>query len=694
MGEMNNARPSHSSYAFLAIISFGVYLITICPSVYLGDSGELTAAAFSLGIPHNSGYPLYALLGKIFCLIPIGNVGFRMNLMSSVLAVGCLLLVYGIVASLTSSRVAALSSTLILAFTPLFWLQTVASEVYSMHLFFLALLIYILWRWDREGDFHLLCLFAFVTGLSFGNHLQTLMLAPAVVFLVVARDRKALFGPTNILVLVFLFLTGLFVYIYLPIRTNAGAAIHWGDPNTLGRFLAHVTGRTHREVYMLSQTLLGYFHRTNQTLSLVGTQLGVILLVALWGFLKLRPLRWQVFFVLLITFDLAYAVFLNVVSIKVTPFALPTLVVLTILSGTGIAGGLEWLRNRPKISIGIQRLAKGFCYAVPALPLLLNFSASNQSSNYTAYEYAVNALRTTGPGSILFLEGDNNFFPVAYARIAERMRPDLILFDRHNILYKMPYLGEGKGSFVGEWEEYRRILEKEIIKKLSPAGIYYLTFVPATLSLPQGYRLVPEGLLNGVAKKVDQGIPYRVRNMWKYYSSDSFYEKFERDFMTRQVQAYFHLRYGHYLFLAAQQDLGLQYLRNASRIGYDDSVVRTKVANILADYGYFEEARVELEKVLAGKDEGTVSNSWGVYYYKKGDYGRAAEYFEKAVGLKPREHSYLKNLGLALYKAGDRDGAVKVFRRSLSIDVNQPEILELMKKEGLCPDQEKMPGDS
>ena len=45
-------------HLFLVIIPVVVYLVTICPTVYLGDSGELTAAAFSLGIPHNSGYPL------------------------------------------------------------------------------------------------------------------------------------------------------------------------------------------------------------------------------------------------------------------------------------------------------------------------------------------------------------------------------------------------------------------------------------------------------------------------------------------------------------------------------------------------------------------------------------------------------------------------------------------------------------
>ncbi len=91
----------------LGIVIFVVYQSTISPVVYLGDSGELTAAAFSLVIPHGSGYPLYTLLGKLFCLIPIGNVGFRMNLMSVFFAMATLWLVYSLIVRITASQTAA-----------------------------------------------------------------------------------------------------------------------------------------------------------------------------------------------------------------------------------------------------------------------------------------------------------------------------------------------------------------------------------------------------------------------------------------------------------------------------------------------------------------------------------------------------------------------------------------------------------
>ena len=125
---------------FLSIIVVGVYLITVCPTVYLGDSGELTAAAFCLGIPHNSGYPLYVLMGKLFCLIPAGSIGFRANIMSCFFGAGTVWLVYSLIWTMTASKVAAFAGGLMLAFIPALWLQTVSAEVYTLHAFFVALL--------------------------------------------------------------------------------------------------------------------------------------------------------------------------------------------------------------------------------------------------------------------------------------------------------------------------------------------------------------------------------------------------------------------------------------------------------------------------------------------------------------------------------------------------------------------------
>jgi hypothetical protein len=249
------------------------------------------------------------------------------------------------------------------------------------------------------------------------------------------------------MVLSVFFIAALSMYLYLPIRTEAGASIHWGDPNTLDRFLAHVSGQTHRSGYVLNESLMECMLRTKETLWFVYSQFGVILLFSVWGWFKLSSVRWKVFFVLVIVFDFAYTVFLNIISLEITPFILPTFVVLSLLGGVGLSDLLKKLGAFSSVRLGSQRLIKTALAVIPAIFRFMNYGLCDQSRNYTAYEHAVNIFRTTTNGNVLFLEGDNNFFPVVYGRIVERMREDLILFDRHDIIYKLPYLGEKRGQF-------------------------------------------------------------------------------------------------------------------------------------------------------------------------------------------------------------------------------------------------------
>lgn len=48
-----------------------LYVWTLAPSVMGGDSGELTAAALTGGVPHPPGYPLFALLARLFAALPL-----------------------------------------------------------------------------------------------------------------------------------------------------------------------------------------------------------------------------------------------------------------------------------------------------------------------------------------------------------------------------------------------------------------------------------------------------------------------------------------------------------------------------------------------------------------------------------------------------------------------------------------------
>jgi hypothetical protein len=75
------------------ILIFQLYLYTTFPA-FKSDSPETITAAYTLGISHPPGYPLYTLAAKIFYYLPFGSPAFRGNLFAIFLAIIVLVLSY------------------------------------------------------------------------------------------------------------------------------------------------------------------------------------------------------------------------------------------------------------------------------------------------------------------------------------------------------------------------------------------------------------------------------------------------------------------------------------------------------------------------------------------------------------------------------------------------------------------------
>ena len=69
------------------------------------DMGEFATAASTLGIAHNTGYPLLILLGKLFTFLPVGDAAYRVNLMSAAFTALAVAVVFGIIHDLTDDVV-------------------------------------------------------------------------------------------------------------------------------------------------------------------------------------------------------------------------------------------------------------------------------------------------------------------------------------------------------------------------------------------------------------------------------------------------------------------------------------------------------------------------------------------------------------------------------------------------------------
>jgi len=237
------------------------------------------------------------------------------------------------------------------------------------------------------------------------------------------------------------------------------------------------------------------------------------------------------------------------------------------------------------------------------------------------------------------------------------------------------------------WEEQRNAMEKGIIVESRQRPIYYAVFGPYAVEMPDSYRLIQKGILYRVMKEGGTVEARDLHRVWTTYAMESVYESFEKDFMNREICAYYFFDRGKALILSGQTSAGLTHMKRARDVGYNDNVIHSEMAVFLTDHGFFEEAELSLARsLLYHEDLSGVHNNWGYYYHKTGKYEEAVMSFRKAVDLKPERYGFLNNLAFALFEAGHKEEASRVFKKSLSLKVNQPEIQKFMRGKSMLGD--------
>ncbi len=194
--------------AVVFLISSVVFLMTVAPTISFWDCGEFITAAVTMAVPHPPGAPFFQLVGRMLSLLPFGDLGFRVNLMSTFSSSLTVLFVYLIsmrmlrewkgdpktpMAALTMLLSAA-TGALILSFSDTFWFNASEAEVYGIGMFFISVVVWIGVEWYfHKGVFNSersLLLIAYLMGLSIGVHLLSLLAMFFVFFLVYFRDRS------------------------------------------------------------------------------------------------------------------------------------------------------------------------------------------------------------------------------------------------------------------------------------------------------------------------------------------------------------------------------------------------------------------------------------------------------------------------------------------------------------------------
>ena len=168
-----------------------LYIRTLAPSLLWGDSAEFQTLSYTLGMTHPSGYMTQIMFGKLFTYIPVGNIAYRVNLMSAFFGALAVAETYWIVRLLGGWRGTAVSASILLALTEGFWWRALLAESYAPAAGMLATVWLLVLLWRNTGKWFFLFLAGLAGGLSLGIHSTVVMTALSVlVFMALTARRR------------------------------------------------------------------------------------------------------------------------------------------------------------------------------------------------------------------------------------------------------------------------------------------------------------------------------------------------------------------------------------------------------------------------------------------------------------------------------------------------------------------------
>lgn len=482
----------------LAFIIFAgclaLYVPTIATSIGWTDAGELMAVAATMGIAHPTGYPLLTLLSRTWLLLPFDlRVLTQLNLFVSVLVAAAMSWFFLLLRGLDKTgrkergdqvRWPAVAATGFLATSTTVWTQATSYEAYALQL---LLLIGILATWFaaiREQSpatsetTRWWFVFALLVGFGFANHMTTVLLAPALLWHYFRTYGSTTAAWRRVARLVPFGLTGLSLYLMLPVRSNVLPPLNWGAPSDWESFWTHVGGAQYR-LWMFT----GWNVVERQWNLFVGGLpdefIVAVFPVALWGMIILG----RTGFTMAITFGLL-AVTTVVYSInydmyEIGPYFLPFYVVVAITTAIGMADVVRRLSTK---GVGIRAALPLLAVCAIAWQIVSHREDVRREAPSLVEQFASTTLAHVPPNSVILTgRWDFLYSPSLYLQHVERTRPDVVLIDHSLLRDRSWYLDgvrrRGPGfdqSLANEFDHFRRELRKfERGDPFSPAVIQF-----------------------------------------------------------------------------------------------------------------------------------------------------------------------------------------------------------------------------
>ncbi len=347
--------------ALLLIVVYALLLLVYAPTLlrqvgggespYMDDVGEAQVTLNLWGTLHHSSYPLWTISGNLL-VSALRAVGVAPELAPSLHSTLWQLVALGIffalLRHLTDDPLTAALATFLLGLPRTIWFHAVVPEVYSLSLTFqIGLLAVALWR--GIPIYRRVMLLALIGGLGVAHHRLIALLIPALFYAILPDVRAALQNQPRRAILTALaaFATGVagfLPYLYLPLRAQAGALWVYGDPSAWAGFWEQFTGAEAGFLFSLPPDVAGVFENLGKTLSILWTEL-LILLIPSAAALLILPL-FRRYGRLGVTLWLAFGAHL-VWLIALHRVVMPEAVAMPMIAVLLLALGAAWARREP-----------------------------------------------------------------------------------------------------------------------------------------------------------------------------------------------------------------------------------------------------------------------------------------------------------------------------------------------------------
>jgi hypothetical protein len=200
------------------VVASITYILTMERSVSFWDCGEFISCAYRLQVAHQPGYPVFAMLGKAFSLLSMGNntkVPYFTNMGSALASGATIMFLFWSITALAKKMLgnkdeqavqsnlyiimgAGLVGALAFTYTDTFWFSAVETIVFAWSMLCTALVFWAILKWDAHADDpgadKWIVFIAYVVGLSIGIHLLNLLTIPAIALVYYLRRSKNITG--------------------------------------------------------------------------------------------------------------------------------------------------------------------------------------------------------------------------------------------------------------------------------------------------------------------------------------------------------------------------------------------------------------------------------------------------------------------------------------------------------------------